>query len=225
MSPQKKGNRPLALNVLWNLGGAIAPSLVAVFAIPKLIEGLGTSRFGLLTISWALIGYFNLFDIGLGRALTKIVAEKLGKQQHEEIPTVITTAIILMTVLGIIGAFVAGVLSPWLVHRVLNIPPGLHIEALTSFYLLAASIPLVVTTTGLRGVLEAHQHFDYINIIRIPLGMLSFLAPLAVLPFSNSLVYVVIILLITRIFSWFAYAFYACVWCLIYGIHSALALP
>ena len=31
-------------------------------AIPRLIEALGTARFGLLTLAWVVIGYFSLFD-------------------------------------------------------------------------------------------------------------------------------------------------------------------
>jgi O-antigen/teichoic acid export membrane protein len=52
--------------------------LVAVFCIPILIGGLGKDRFGVLTLAWAVIGYASLFDLGLGRALTQLVAKKLG---------------------------------------------------------------------------------------------------------------------------------------------------
>src|SRR5215472_2321213 len=71
-------NRLLARNTLWNLAGSVAPMLVAAVCIPLLIKGLGTDRFGVLTLVWALIGYATLFDLGLGRALTQLVAAKLG---------------------------------------------------------------------------------------------------------------------------------------------------
>jgi O-antigen/teichoic acid export membrane protein len=69
--------RLLARNVVWNLIGGGAPMLVAVFCIPILAKGLGTDRFGVLALAWALIGYTSLFDLGLGRALTQLVAKKL----------------------------------------------------------------------------------------------------------------------------------------------------
>ena len=80
------GGRRLARNVVWNLLGTGAPLLVAIVAIPLLIQGLGTARFGVLTLAWLVVGYFSLFDLGLGRALTKLVAEKLGKGQDDETP-------------------------------------------------------------------------------------------------------------------------------------------
>ena len=78
--------RLLAKNTVWNLVGGGAPMIVAVFCIPILIRGLGTSRFGVLTLAWALIGYASLFDLGLGRALTQMVAKKLGAGEDREFP-------------------------------------------------------------------------------------------------------------------------------------------
>ncbi len=170
--------RTLVRNTIWNLIGQVAPLLVALFAIPLLIKGLGTARFGVLTLAWAIVGYFCLFDLGLGRALTKMVADKLGAEQAEDIPRLIWTALALMGMLGIIGAMVAASISPWLVHDILKIPQALQDETLSAFYLLALSIPVVISATGLRGVLEAHQRFDLANIVRIPLGMFTFLGPL-----------------------------------------------
>ena len=161
--PEKKtsliSGRHLTRNVFWNLLGAGAPLLVAVVAIPMLIEGMGLARFGVLTIAWMVVGYFSLFDFGLGRALTKLVAEKLGNGQGKEIPSLIWTAMSLMAVLGVLGAVVVAVISPWLVADVLNMPAELQSETLIAFYLLAASVPVVISSTGLRGILEAHQRF------------------------------------------------------------------
>lgn len=199
------GGRRLARNVLWNLLGTGAPLLVAIFAIPMLINGLGTARFGVLTLAWMVVGYFSLFDLGLGRALTKLVAEKLGKRQSDETPALIWTAMSLMAVLGVVGAIVVAALSPWLVGGVLKIPPELQSETLTAFYLLAASIPIVISATGLRGILEAYQRFGLVNAVRVTLGIFTFLGPVFVLPFSNSLVPVVAVLVIARLVSWCAY--------------------
>jgi len=81
----------LARNTLINLLGRTAPMAVAIFAIPILIRELGTERFGVLTLVWVVIGYFSLFDLGLGRALTKLVAEKLASEQEERIVPLIWT--------------------------------------------------------------------------------------------------------------------------------------
>jgi O-antigen/teichoic acid export membrane protein len=209
-SPQNRNlnltaGRLLARNVIWNLIGNGAPMFVAVFSIPILLHEMGKDRFGVLALAWALIGYASLFDLGLGRALTQLVARKMGAGEDHEIPTLVWTSLLLMLLLGLAGTLVAMLLSPWLVHRALNVPAALQRETLQSFYLLGLSIPVVISTAGLRGLLEAHQKFGLINALRIPLGIYSFAGPLLVLPFSKSLFPVVGVLVAGRIIGWAAH--------------------
>jgi len=44
---------------------------------------------------------------------------------------------------------VVAALSPWLVHKLLKFPVVLQLEALKAFYLLAVSIPIIISTAGL----------------------------------------------------------------------------
>ena len=194
--------RLLARNAFWNLLGNGAPMIVAVVCIPLLIRGLGKDRFGILTLAWSLIGYASLFDLGLGRALTQMVARKLGVGQEREIPALVWMSLLLMLLLGIAGAALVWMISPWLSGRGLNVPATLHEETLQSFRLLAISIPFVITTAGLRGLLEAHQRFRLISAMRIPMGIFTFAGPIFVLPFSKSLVPVVATLVGGRIVAW-----------------------
>ncbi len=195
--------RLLARNTLWNLVGQAAPMVAAVATIPVLIHSIGTERFAILTLAWIVIGYFSLFDLGLSRALTQVVADRLGASSGaRDLPEVVWTALALMSALGVAGALLLAAVSPWLVTRALNVPPRLHAETIGSMYLLAVGLPFVISTGGARGVLEAYQRFDVVNAIRIPAGMFSYLGPLAVLPFSRSLVPVVGVLVAGRVAGW-----------------------
>lgn len=197
--------RLLARNTVLNALGQGAPMVIALFAIPALIHGLGAERFGVLTIVWVAIGYFSLFDFGLGRALTQLVAERLGNRREAEVPALAWTAVSVMMLLGVAGTVVVSLLAPWLVSRLLTVSPALQAETRISFYILACALPLVTGTTGLRGLLEALQRFDLVNALRIPLGVLHYAGPLLVLPFSSSLVLVVGVLALTRAAGWAAH--------------------
>src|SRR5678816_296216 len=80
-------------NTVWNLIGQVAPAIAAIFTVPILIHGLGTERFGVLTLIWLVVGYFSIFDLGLGGALTQVLAERLGRDEHESIPPLVWTAL------------------------------------------------------------------------------------------------------------------------------------
>ncbi len=195
----------MARNTAWNLIGNAAPMIVAVFSIPILIHGLGKDRFGVLALAWAVIGYASLFDMGLGRALTQLVARKLGTGEEHEIPQLVWTSLALMLALGFVGTAAILGISPWLIHRALRIPEELQAEVLKGFYLLGFSVPVVISTVALRGLLEAYQRFGIINALRVPMGVFGYAGPLLVLPFSKSLLAVVAVLLAGRVVAWGAH--------------------
>ncbi|MBU1680160.1 MAG: flippase [Bacteroidetes bacterium] len=198
-------SRSIAKNTIYNLFGYGIPLIFALLLIPFLIKGMGDERFGILNLAWEVIGYFSFFDFGIGRALTKIIAEKIGNNQTKEIPKIFWTSIFLMFSASLIFTILLLLLVPSLVYSIFNISETLQEEALTSFYLLALSIPIVTTTAGIRGLLEAYQKFDTVNIIRIILGVFTFLGPVICLIFSNSLIWIIVFLILVRIVVWVLY--------------------
>lgn len=203
--------RLLARNVVWNILGPAVPLLVGLAVIPTLLQKLGTARFGILTLSWAVIGYSSLFDLGLSRALTKLVAEKFGSHEEESLPPLIWTGLGLMFLTGVLGSLIMAAGSPWLVHSALKVPAGLQHETLIAFYEIMLTVPIVIVASGLRGILEARQLFAAANAVRTPLGILTFLAPWLVLFFSRSLIAVLFSLLLVRLLSLFAQ-----LWCVLW---------
>lgn len=197
--------RLLTRNSVVNLCGEVLPLLVAVAAIPFLIDGLGTDRFGVLTLTWVVLGYFGLFDLGIGRALTQVVASRFGDEETSEISVLVWTGMVMMGLLGIAGAAVVIFLSPWFVRDLLNVSARLEVEAISAFRVLGASIPVVITNSGFRGVLHARQNFGLTNAVSVPRRIFTFLGPLAVLPFSRSLVPVVAVLAAGQVLAWIAY--------------------
>ena len=200
--------RLLARNTLFNLLGQAAPMVAAVVSIPILIHSIGTERFAILSLAWIVIGYFSLFDLGLSRALTQVVADRLGASDGRDLPEVVWTALALMSALGVVGAVLLAGVSPWVVRGGLNVPPALRAETIQTMYLLALGLPFVISAGGLRGVLEAYQRFDVVNAIRIPTGVFSYLGPLLVLPFTHSLAAVVAVLLVGRVAGWVAHLYF-----------------
>lgn len=202
---------PLILkNTLLNLLGYGAPLVVAVFAIPLIVKAIGTDRFGILTLAWVLTGYLSIFDLGLGRALTKIVAEKLGENRTAEIPCAIWTALSALVLISIVISLIFWSCSHWMVYDLLKIPFGLKKEALYSLYLIAVFIPVVIISVGFRGILEAYQRFDLVNAVRIPLGIFSFAAPLMVIPFSVKLYFIIVVIFIGRLLITLVQFFLCC---------------
>lgn len=196
--------RLLAKNGAYNFLGQAFSMVLAFIVIPILIRRLGINRFGILTLVWMVMGYFSIFDFGLGRAVTQLLSKKLATGKDDEIPEILHMSLLLMLLTGLTGTVVGLGISRWLIMSVLKIPPENKHEALIVLRLMMFSLPFDITTSGFRGILSSYQRFDIINILRIPMGIISYLGPLSVLLFSNSLVVICLVIFAGRILSWLA---------------------
>lgn len=190
----------LKKNTIFNLAGTGLPLLVGAFTIPYLIRQLGVEAFGILTLVWALIGYFSLFDFGLGRALTQQVASSLTSENRQNIPAIVKSGLLFTALTGIVGGVILGVAAYPLGHTWLKVAESLRNDTTQCLLLAAIGIPLTTVATGLRGVLEAYEDFKIVNILRIFLGAANFGLPaLSVFFGADSLTMIVFSLIAARV--------------------------
>jgi O-antigen/teichoic acid export membrane protein len=186
-------------NTLWNLAGTGLPLLLGAFTIPYLLTSIGVEAFGLLTLIWALIGYFSLFDFGLGRALTQQVASARSAGLSSELSSLVKAGLWLTVCTGIAGGVILASLADTLAHDWLNVSIPLQSSTLQALFIAALGIPLTTVTTGLRGILEGYEEFKFVNVLRIGLGAANFGLPaLSVLFISHSLTWMVASLIAAR---------------------------
>jgi O-antigen/teichoic acid export membrane protein len=197
-------HRQVRRNAIWNIVGQGLPLAVAVLFIPRLIAGMGADRFGALTLVWTFLTYFSLFDLGLARAITQLLAGREGKGESDERDEadLIWTAFGLSIGLGVVAAALLFCFAPLLTSKLLRLQGALNDEMILSLRMLAVVLPLLIHSLMLRGILEAKRRFDISNLIRIPLGVFTYVAPVAVLPFSRSLPVIVGTLLAGRTLAW-----------------------
>ncbi len=98
----------LVKNTIINFVGMALPLVAGFVTMPFVIRGLGTTRFGVLSIVWVVFGYFGIFDLGLGRTTTKYIAEALGRGEQEKLPAYLWTTALMQVVLGIVALYRPG---------------------------------------------------------------------------------------------------------------------
>jgi len=174
-------SRRLAKNTLWNFVGLLAPLPVGIVVIPFLTHRLGADRFGVLTMTWAVLGYFSVFDLGLGRAVIKFAAQAGASGEGERSwGAVFGTSLALLLGLGVLGGGAVALGSAWVASGGMRIPDALRGEAQTAFLLLALSMPPMIVASAPMGLLAASGRFDVLNLIRLPLTVFLFVGPAAV---------------------------------------------
>lgn len=200
-------------NSLYNLLGLGLPLLVAIVAIPELIDSLGVEQFGILTIVWAIVSYFGLFDLGLGRAMTQQIAATVSEGAFDRLGRVVGTSNLLMALLGLAGGILLLVTAP-LIARELGSPDDRQ-SISWAFYWMALAMPAIILTSGYRGILEAMGRFGIVNAIRLPMGIFTYGGPLLVVwSGATGLAPIAAVLCGGRILA-----------CLVHAVYAKRALP
>jgi O-antigen/teichoic acid export membrane protein len=197
--------RTVAVGTLWNVLGRAVPQLVALITIPLLINMLGPSRFGIFALAMALIGVSGLVDLGIGRALTRGVAERLHAEHEDQAAVLVKTGLLVLGCLGIVSGLVAASLAHTLAYHVINVPAELRHETEMALYVICMTIPLVVLNSALWGVITALDLFRPGNLASGTIVALSYAGQLLILYVFNSLAAVMLVFFASRIVSLLAY--------------------
>ncbi len=166
----------LKRNIYLNLAGSVAPILLGVALTPYLWSSLGAEKFGILTLIWAVIGYFSLFDMGTGRALTyKLSAAHLETRGVRS--EIVSTGLVFTILVGAAGGYLVSVAANPSLMKILNLSPDFIDDALLAFKIAAYGAFLTTINSGIRGSFEGINMFRESNINKTLIGIFMFVGP------------------------------------------------
>ncbi|MDE2335285.1 MAG: flippase [Rhodospirillales bacterium] len=203
MSPDRRvseltATRTIAISTAWNLSGRIFPLLIAVAVTPFLLHAMGLTRWGIFSLSLALMSAFTIFDLGLARALTRTIAHAIANGEDEAAAEATKTGIVVLAGLGVVFAVIIALGLHLYVGHALKVPPALRPEVMHALDVLCLALPLVVVNGSLWGVLSAYQRVGTYTIINMPILVVYYLGPLATLAVWHSLVPVMAVQVVCR---------------------------
>jgi O-antigen/teichoic acid export membrane protein len=203
----------VAHNALLNFLGLAVPLALAFFIVPVAALNLGPARFGILGLAWAITEYLTLFDLGLGRALVKFVADAVH-QRSPKLSEIVSLSMAAQLAAGLLGGAVFVLAAPLLVSGVFKVSPALASEALGVFQVVGLSVPVVLLMAGQRAVLEGAQRFDLGASLKMVGSVAALAIPAIGAVLGVSLPMIMVYVLLSRL-----------VVCLLYAIAIRSALP
>lgn len=192
-------------NTAWNLLGLVLPLMAAIVAIPVLVSHAGVERFGILSLVWIIVGYFAFLDLGLGRAVTKLVSELDAQSEQTELVSLCMTTTVVAGFMGLLGGLLLIILAFVFPAWLAGFPTDLQSELRSTVLLIGVCIPIVILTAVFKGILEGIQRFKVLNLIRGPAGALLFLMPACAALFTPSLAWSVAMTVAARAIMLFAH--------------------
>ncbi len=163
----------------YNLAGALIPLALSFVTVPIYLHLVGPDRYGVLAIAWLLLGYFGLFDLGLGRATSYRIAS-LKDPNGAVHADVFKTAVGINMGIGVVGGAILWAAGWWFFGSIFKVGPDLRAETLQALPWLAASVPVATMTGVLSGALQGREKFLETNTVSVISTVLFQIFPLSV---------------------------------------------
>jgi O-antigen/teichoic acid export membrane protein len=163
----------------YNILGSVVPLVLTFVTVPLYIHLVGIERVGILSLAWLLLGYFGLFDLGLGKATAFRIAAQRDAPAQDRAAT-LWGALIVNVGMGLIGGLLLWLASYIYFSFYFKVDEALRPEILDAVPLLALSVPVATLTGVLTGALQGREKFLETNVISAVGTILFQLLPLAV---------------------------------------------
>jgi O-antigen/teichoic acid export membrane protein len=157
----------VALNALSNYARFAILMGVLFFLTPYIIGKVGRDDFGLWTLSFSVLGFFGLLDLGFATGVVKFVAECKGSADPARRNRLVSTFGAVYCVLGLVG--MACVIAFSLVYpRTFAIPTAQSDKAVTILWILGVrAVLLEIPLSMFRGILFGEQRIALLNLIQV----------------------------------------------------------
>jgi O-antigen/teichoic acid export membrane protein len=125
--------RRLSRNVLLSVVPWAVPTVLAVIAIPITVRGLGADAYGIIALVGAVAGYLAITQVGLNQAIVRYVSMFVAQRSGRALRECVRIVVLWFAGTGAVGGVLMWALAPWLVTRVLKVPPTLTSQAIDAF--------------------------------------------------------------------------------------------
>ncbi len=145
-------------NVIYGFSTWVLPLGLSFFATPILVKALGNEDYGIYALVLGFIAYS--FNFGIGRAITKYIAEYRASGESEKIRDVISATFFLNIAVGLFGVAAICLMANWLVVDIFKIEPEAQSKTVYSFYIASGTIFFSMLVQVFSAVLQGIHRFD-----------------------------------------------------------------
>ncbi len=157
MKTQVSRKISLVNNSIFSLLSWILPVVIGFVATPLIVRNLGNREYGLYAIILGFISYS--FSFGIGRILTKYVAEYRATGDSEKIGEVVSATFWLSFALALGGSLIVAFAARYIVTDVLSLPADQQRIGEIGLYLACAAIIVTMLSQTFQFILQGLHRF------------------------------------------------------------------
>ena len=193
----KRSDRFLS-NVLWNWSHVALSLFSALILSRYIIRKLGPEGYGLWQLSYSLIGYYGLLDLGFRSAVVFYAAQYRARGQFDALNELISTLLVYFSAIAAVLIAVSLLLASSAYHF-FPVTPAYRDAFGKLVLIIGVSIASGIVFNVFSGLVEGFQRFDLANQIRMVSFVVRYFGCALLLFLGYGLVALGIIALVSQI--------------------------
>jgi O-antigen/teichoic acid export membrane protein len=186
---------------VFNVLGPLLRAAISLVTVPIYVRHVGAARYGVISITWVMLGYFGFLDLGLSRAATNALA-KLHDAPQAERARILLTTLALNLGFGLAGSVILFFVGGYLFVHVILVPESLGPELAQSLPWIASLLPMALVSGVGIGALESRERFLMANALQVGVTSIIQVAPVvAAVVISPSLAVVIPAIALAQVFN------------------------
>ncbi len=161
----------LTVSVLSNWVALAVVSVTSFFLSPFVVSCLGDASYGIWVLIGSITGYLGLLDLGVRGAVTRYTASFSSRDDHAGASGIVSTALAIFLVGGVIAIGVATTLAFTILHRFQISPSDLGAARIV-LMVVGFNVAVSLVSGVFGGVVTGVQRFDLANGIEIAAALL-----------------------------------------------------
>jgi len=161
----KQGERFFS-NVLWNWSQVAVTLFSAIILSRYIIRKLGPEGYGLWQLSYSMIGYYNLLDLGFRSAVVFYSARYRTRGEYSALNEMLSTLLVYFSAVAIVLIAVSALVSRE-AYRFFPVSAVYRDDFAKLVFIIGVSISTAIVFNVFSGLVEGFQRFDLANQIRI----------------------------------------------------------
>lgn len=181
---------------LWVLLSIAIPAIIAIPAFALINKQVGTELFGIFTLSFAIVGYVSIFDLGLSRAVIREVA--INAENSSIIIAIINTAFTIILGLSLLAVLLIVGMSEYFVS-LLSISDSYQQDVVSGLKWLAICVPFLLISQIFLSYFEGLAEFRTLSLVRTLGNILIVVLPCVASFFEPSFTALMMAMVVARV--------------------------
>ena len=161
--------------------------LATVIMTPVLVDGLGTTGYGVWALALSLVLYLELLEFGFAKTVIRAVAYAEALGDRDAVRRSITTSVVVLAAPGAV-ALVAGLALAAVFPSLFDLGPDLAGPARVVCAMVAVALAVSIPSDTFGATLMAFQRFDVLNVTLVGVTVAEAIGWFLVLHFGGGLV-------------------------------------